>query len=274
MYQQHVTKFDKEYQSYKFIIFAVKLVQEQMEKKWFESWFNTPYYHILYKNRDNAEAALFIDNLFEHLHPSKHATLLDIACGRGRHAKYMSDKGYNTTGIDLSESSIAYAKKYENENLYFQVQDMRQAYCNSCFDFAFNLFTSFGYFETEKEHLDALKVFNAALKPNGILVLDYFNAYKAIKDLVPTEIKNKNNITFNISKHLEGKKIHKNIEFEDDNQSHQYVEEVFAFTLQDFHSMLEQSNFTIIEKFGNYHFQDFNQDESQRLILICKKNHA
>jgi cyclopropane fatty-acyl-phospholipid synthase-like methyltransferase len=245
-----------------------------MGKKWFESWFNTPYYHILYKNRDNAEAALFIDNLFEHFHPDKHATLLDIACGRGRHAKYISDKGYDTTGIDLSESNIAYAKKYENENLHFHVQDMRQSYCNSCFDFAFNLFTSFGYFETVQEHLDALKVFNEALKPNGILVLDYFNATKAIKDLIPFEVKNKSNIEFNIFKHIEDKKIHKTIKFDDNNKSHQYIEEVFAFTLQDFHSMLELSNFTIIEKFGNYHFQDFDQNESPRLILICKKNHA
>src|SRR5690606_19475632 len=155
----------------------------------------------------------------------------------------------------------------------FHVQDMRKKYCSNCFDFAFNLFTSFGYFETEQEHLDALKVFNDALKPNGILVLDYFNATKAIQDLVPVEIKSKNNITFNITKHLEGKKIYKTIEFDDNNKSHQYVEEVFAFTLQDFHSLLELSNFTIIEKFGNYHFQDFDQNESPRLILICKKNH-
>jgi len=245
-----------------------------MEEKWFERWFNTPYYHILYKNRDNDEAALFIDNLFEHFHPEKHATLLDIACGRGRHAKYMSEKGFDTTGIDLSESSIAYAKKYENENLHFHVQDMRQEYCSNCFDFAFNLFTSFGYFETEQEHLDALKVFNDALKPDGILVLDYFNATKIINDIVPLEIKKEDGITFKISKRLEGKKIYKTIDFQDNNKTHQYIEEVYAFTYKDFREMLELSNFTIIEEFGNYHFQDFNQNESPRLILICKKNYA
>jgi len=245
-----------------------------MEVKWFESWFDTPYYHILYKNRDNDEAAHFIDNLFEHFHPEKYSTLLDIACGRGRHAKYMSDKGFDTTGIDLSESSIAYAKQYENENLHFHVQDMREKYCTNCFDYAFNLFTSFGYFETEEEHLRALRVFNDALKPGGIFVLDYFNAVKVVNDLIPLEFKTEESIEFKITKHIENKKIHKTIEFEADGHSHKYIEEVFAFTSQDFKELLKMSNFTVIEEFGNYRFQDFNETESPRLILICKKNYA
>jgi len=245
-----------------------------MEIKWFESWFDTPYYHILYKNRDNEEAALFIDNLFEHFHPPKHATLLDIACGRGRHAKYMSEKGFDTTGIDLSEASINYAKQFENPNLHFEIHDMRQKYCNNCFDFAFNLFTSFGYFETKQEHQDALQVFNDALKPGGILVIDYFNSKKALNELVPLEIKKEGRIDFRISKRLEEEKIYKTIEFEDGSDDHLYVEEVFAFTYEDFYNMLKSSNFTIIEKFGDYQFSNYNETDSPRLILICRKNHA
>lgn len=245
-----------------------------METKWFESWFDTPYYHILYKNRDKDEAALFIDNLFEHFHPEKYATLLDIACGRGRHAKYMSDKGFDTTGIDLSEASIAYAKRFENDRLHFHVQDMREKYCSNCFDYAFNLFTSFGYFETQKEHLDALKVFNNALKPGGIFVLDYFNSVKAINELIPEEIKTEDGIEFKITKELANKKIYKTIEFEADGQHHKHVEEVFAFDNNDFREMLKMSNFTVIEEFGDYHFHDFDETKSPRLILICKKNYA
>jgi len=254
------------------IFLSLRLDQtESMEKKWYENWFNTPYYHILYKNRDNQEAATFIDNLFEHFHPEPHATLLDIACGRGRHAKYMSDKGFATTGIDLSESSIAYARKFENERLQFVVQDMRKQYCSNCFDYAFNLFTSFGYFQTEEEHVQALRVFHDALKPNGILVLDFFNTEKVLKELVPVEAKRESGITFRIKKRLENKKIIKTIEFDDQGKEHRFVEEVFAFTLQDFREMLEMCNFTIVEKFGDYQFSGFHQQTSPRLILICKK---
>lgn len=244
---------------------------ESMEKKWYENWFNTPYYHILYKNRDNQEAAAFIDNLFEHFHPEPNAALLDIACGRGRHAKYMSDKGFMTTGIDLSESSIAYARKYETDRLQFVVQDMRKKYCSNCYDYAFNLFTSFGYFETVEEHVQALGVFYDALKPNGIFVIDFFNAEKVLRELVPLEIKEEAGITFRINKQLKNQKIIKTIRLDDRGEEHRFVEEVFAFTLQDFREMLEMCNFTIIEKFGDYQFTEFDQQTSPRLILICKK---
>ena len=72
-------------------------------QKWFQSWFNTTYYHILYKNRDNKEAELFISNLIYYLNliPEKDS-ILDLACGQGRHSKYLNSLGYNVTGIDTS----------------------------------------------------------------------------------------------------------------------------------------------------------------------------
>ena len=62
-------------------------------KKWFENWFDSPYYHILYQNRNDDEAKFFIDNLCAYLKPSLNDTLLDVACGRGRHAIYLNKKG-------------------------------------------------------------------------------------------------------------------------------------------------------------------------------------
>ncbi len=244
-----------------------------MEKEWFERWFDTPYYHILYNNRDSSEAAFFIDNLFEHLHPKKDALLLDIACGKGRHARYMSEKGFDTTGIDLSASSITYAKDFENETLHFFEHDMREVFRREYFDYAFNLFTSFGYFETFDEHIEALQAFNESLKPSGILVLDFFNSDKIINELVPLEVKIEKGITFIISKRFEDNKIIKTISFDDKLEPHTFVEEVFAFSLNDFKQMLIKSNFNIIEQFGNYQFHEYNNLNSPRLILICQKNH-
>lgn len=244
-----------------------------MEKEWFERWFDTPYYHILYNNRNIHEAAFFIDNLFNHLHPQPNSILLDIACGKGRHARYMSEKGFDTTGIDLSSSSISYAKQFENKRLHFFEHDMRKSFQQQSFDYAFNLFTSFGYFETLSEHIDALKAFNESLKSNGTLVLDFFNADKVTKELIPLEIKKEESITFTIAKKMERKKIIKTITFEDRGRCHTYVEKVFAFSLTDFQQMLIKSNFNIVETYGDYHLQEYNNENSPRLILICKKNH-
>ena len=93
---------------------------------WFANWFNSPYYHILYKNRDEKEAELFIDNLLHKLRLKKGSKLIDIACGKGRHATYFNKKGMDVVGIDLSKNSISIAKQFENPSLIFNVHDMRK----------------------------------------------------------------------------------------------------------------------------------------------------
>ena len=114
---------------------------------WFVHWFNSPYYHTLYKNRDEKEAKIFIDNLVVKLHLKKDSKLIDVACGQGRHANYFHKKGMNVVGVDLSKNSIATAKQSKKKNLQFSIHDMREVYKNNHFDIATNLFTSLGYFE-------------------------------------------------------------------------------------------------------------------------------
>jgi len=125
---------------------------------WFANWFDSPYYHLLYKNRDEKEAQVFIDNLMTHLQIPKGSKLLDIACGKGRHASYFNKKGMDVVGVDLSFNSINTAKKNENATLKFEVLDMRKAFKSNEFDIVTNLFTSFGYFEKDE---DEQKTINA-----------------------------------------------------------------------------------------------------------------
>src|SRR5690606_34846729 len=99
----------------------------------------------LYQNRDEEEAAIFIEKLIAVTELKKGAKILDLACGKGRHSIQLNKLGFNVIGIDLSVNSIARAKKYENETLRFAVQDMREAIAGEKFDAIFNLFTSFGY---------------------------------------------------------------------------------------------------------------------------------
>ena len=121
-----------------------------MQETWFKDWFNSPYYHQLYKNRDLKEAELFIDKLVQHLKVSPGSRMLDVGCGKGRHCIQLAGKGFDVTGIDLSEESIEEALKYEQENLHFFTHDMRLPFWINYFDYAFNFFTSFGYFKTER----------------------------------------------------------------------------------------------------------------------------
>lgn len=242
-----------------------------MQRKWFQYWFNSPYYHILYSQRNDEEAEFLIDNLTAHLKPPLHSRILDIACGRGRHAVYLNKKGYDVTGIDLSEQSIKFARQFEQKHLHFFVHDMRRLGYINYYDIALNLFTSFGYFETEKEHVNALKSFRKSIKDDGTLVIDYFNTHKILHNLTQRETKHVEGIDFDIHKFVSGGKIIKHINFEHKSKHFAFEERVQAFTPADFERMFEKSGLRIAETFGSYRLEPFDVNKSDRLILVCKK---
>ncbi len=238
---------------------------------WFINWFDSPYYHILYKDRNEEEARVFIDNLLSYLQIPKKSTLLDVACGKGRHAIYFNKKGMNVVGIDLSKKSIKIAKKNSNKNLQFGVWDMRKVYKQNTFDIVTNLFTSFGYFEKNEDEQKAINAMALNLKKEGILVIDFMNTKKAIKHLVKYEKKTVDDITFKIKRSHKKDYIIKDIVFSDNGEDFQFQEKVKALTLVDLSDMIRNAKLKIIDIFGNYKLEDFNVLKSERLIIICKK---
>lgn len=241
---------------------------------WYRNWFDTPFYHILYSNRDFQEAANFIRKLHEHLHLPKNSKVLDLACGKGRHAIQLNKLGYNVCGIDLSEKSIAEAQKHENQKLKFDVWDMRNVYPHDKFNAIFNLFTSFGYFSTDDDNIQVIRAAGEMLETNGLFILDYFNAPFTIKQIEKStpEMISKGNIEFHVSKEVEGNDILKNISFESENERFFFQERVKAYDLNHFKIFFEQSGFSISKIFGSYKLDTFDEETSERLIIIAQKN--
>lgn len=242
-----------------------------MKEAWYKQWFDSPYYNILYQNRDKAEARLLIDALQQELQMPKGAKVLDLACGRGRHAIYLARKGFEVTGVDLSPQSINYAAQYEQENLSFYIMDMRHPFRINYFDYTFNFFTSFGYFASEKDHLKALQSVQAGLRKNGMFVLDYFNSRLIRKKVVEQEQKQIQGIQFDIRKEIKHQAIHKTIQIQDGEAAFQITERVKLFELVDFEHLFEQSGLQLKKVFGNYQLDAFEPDVSPRLILIAQK---
>lgn len=243
-----------------------------MEKsEWFEEWFNTPFYHILYQNRNEEEASAFIGRLMDAIHIERHTKILDLACGKGRHAVTLNKLGYNVTGSDLSVNSISQAKKFENDTLRFVVQDMREPLKNEKFDTILNLFTSFGYFDDKSDNLSVLKSCNTMLNKKGILVIDFMNTVKTAANLVEQETKIIEGIQFEITRKFDGQHIFKTISFGHLGQFHSFTERVQALTLKDFEELLKEADFSLKKIHGDYELSTFDEKTSDRLILIAAK---
>jgi SAM-dependent methyltransferase len=242
----------------------------QKEKNtWFASWFDTPYYHILYKDRDYAEAQVFMDNITQYLNLPDDAKILDLACGKGRHSIYLNELGYDVTGADLSENSIAEASKHANDKLHFEVHDMRIPF-EQKFDAIFNLFTSFGYFENDADNLTTLKAIQESLSEYGFAVIDFMNVQNVIENLVPEEVKTVDNIDFHIKRYLKDGHIFKEIDFEDNGEKFHFTEKVQALTLQNFEEMMEEAGIYLLDTFGDYKLKKFYKNQSERLIMVFK----
>ncbi len=239
---------------------------------WFSSWFNTHYYHILYKNRDEKEAEFFMENLLSYLSLAEGSLLVDMACGKGRHAHFLHNQGYKVIGMDLSSESIAFANKDVSEGLSFKVHDMRDSLdWTFSVDAVLNLFTSFGYFDSITEHEKVIENFSSKIKPGGYFVFDFMNAHRVVKELVAEEVKTVDSIEFHIRRFVENRIIYKQIQFDDNGEKYQFQESVMGILLTDFKQMLEKHSMEIIDTFGNFSLEAFDPETSDRLILVAKK---
>lgn len=250
---------------------SYKNTSPNSSNEWFATWFDSHYYHILYKDRDDTEAKLFIDNLSLYLNFLPNDKILDLACGKGRHSIYLNQKGLFVEGIDLSEESIQYAKQFENERLHFSQHDMREVYKPVYFDFILNLFTSFGYFQTDEENQKAIEAMAKSLQFEGRVVLDFFNTTKVIRTLVKYEEKTIEGITFKISKSLQDDFIIKDIHFEDKGKDFHFQERVKAIPTTDFLRYFREAGLTVARIFGDYDLSEFEEKISDRMIFVVEK---
>ncbi len=240
--------------------------------EWFSTWFDSPYYHILYGNRDENEASKFIQALQEKLPIQKGALVLDAACGKGRHAKTLFEAGYQVEAYDLSASNIQEAKKLETEGLHFFQQDMRHPlpYTNH-YEAIFNFFTSFGYFETPEENQLAFYRFFQGLKKGGLLVLDFFNPTYILSNLVPDEVIVRQGISFNIKRFAANGYLFKTITFSDQGKDFSFEEKVEIIQKNDFISYASQAGFQTIDMLGDYELNAFDEKSSPRMIFFWVK---
>ncbi|RXK48160.1 class I SAM-dependent methyltransferase [Aquirufa rosea] len=241
-------------------------------KEWFSTWFDSPYYHILYAQRDEAEAAAFIRSLQQKLKLKKETRVLDVACGKGRHAITLHNFGLDVKAFDLSPSNIEQAQEFASEGLEFFVHDLRKALPDHLkFEVIFNFFTSFGYFDTPQENQQAFHVLSDGLLPEGVLVMDFFNPSYVLSHLIEKESLVRGGISFHIKRWASEGYLFKSIDFEDQGQQYHFEERVELISKNDFIAYAAQAGLHLVDLLGDYKLGSFDEKNSARMIFIWVK---
>jgi SAM-dependent methyltransferase len=143
---------------------------------WWEELFNDDYLRAAEKVTDDqiGREVTFIE---ESLGVERHGTLLDLACGTGRHATELARRGYEVVGLDLSLPMLARAGEDAQDRgakLNFVQGDMREMAFEEQFDGVYCWSTSFGYFEEDK-NAHVVERIGRSLKAGGRFLLDVVN---------------------------------------------------------------------------------------------------
>jgi SAM-dependent methyltransferase len=243
------------------------------EAPWYAQWFDRSEYETVYAARDDAEAALTIGRIVETTSLPKGSDVLDVACGRGRHARAFARLGYRVTGIDLSPRAIETARRItrqEQLDVDFQEGDMRASPCAHCFDMVVNLFTSFGYFDRDEDNLKSVRAMARAIKKNGWLVQDFMNVDQVVADLVPVDERREGALRVVQRRWVEGPRLVKEITLKQAGSPDQvFTESVRLFRLKDFEEMYRAAGLTIQQVRGDFQGAEFTPD-SPRLIMYAR----
>ncbi len=245
--------------------------------EWFKNWFNQDYL-LLYPDRDDSEARGFIDFLANYFNQQNYkiSSLVDLGCGAGRHLKYLAQYYRFCWGIDYSEDLLNIAAKTLSaegaKNTFLIKADIRNLpFADNSFDLCCSLFTSFGYLETDQQHLNLLAEWRRITKNQAYLIIDFLNSKNST--IFDTRLKTRKigNIIVEEYKEItaDKKRVVKKISMIESNKKKDYYESVRLYSKEEMIKMLNQNSFEIKEVFGDYSGETFKKD-SERLILIAK----
>lgn len=245
-----------------------------MKSEWFKDWFNTQEYLNVYQHRNESDAETHIKLILNNVNIPSNAKILDMACGAGRHAIILARKNFDVTAVDLSEKLLSIAKQSaldENLKINFVQSDIRNFKTAEKFNLVVNLFTSFGYFETDEENFSVLQKAYDLLVDGGYFILDFFNSQFLMQNLVESSEEIIGGVKIHQFRKIKENRVTKKIVITKNGNLSQFEESVRMFTKDELVMAIQNIGFDIYKTFGDFLGNDFEQFSSPRLILICKK---
>jgi SAM-dependent methyltransferase len=238
------------------------------EADWFEEWFGVDYLRI-YQHRDETDAVRAIDLIERNLGRRRIESVLDLGCGAGRHTRLLEERWW-TVGLDLSMSLLRVARRETKDSPYVRA-DMRELpFRSDSFDLVVNLFTSFGYFDDDREHVRVLDCVGASMTSGGTLVIDFLNAAQVRHSLVPYDERLENGITIEQRRQIspDNRFVEKRITLRE--RGKEYIERVRLLSLKDLERMLITAGFQVVKVFGDYEGRNWSE-ASPRTIMFADR---
>jgi SAM-dependent methyltransferase len=217
--------------------------------EWFEEWFGEEYLH-LYPHRDDEDADRLVALVADSVPLAPDWRVLDVACGAGRHARAFERRGLRTVGLDLSMHLLIRAREVARVPLVRA--DMRQLPIRPrSMDLTVNLFTSFGYFDTDLDHLRSLREMLTTVRPGGWFVIDFLGAASVRKTLVPTETLTVGDQEIRVERWLDDgdRFVHKTITVPDGRQ---FMERVRLYDRSELSAMITSAGGRVRIAYGSY----------------------
>ena len=233
---------------------------------WYKEWFGQEYLD-LYAHRDSDEAEQHVDFVVRHLEGPAPRRVLDLACGAGRHTAALLRRGYPAVGVYLSLTLLAHPPRQPGS----VAGDMRcLPFRDASFDWVLNFFTSFGYFERERENFRVLEEIVRLLSPGGRFLIDFLNRERVIQELEERETQVVDGREVHIERWYEPstRRIQKRMRLVTPGRSPAtYLESVRAYDRDEVTIGARWAGLEVDALYGNFDGDPYHRD-SERLILV------
>ncbi len=159
----------------------------EVDPHWYETFFEDDWLELAV-NHDERLTQAEVDFLVERLHLEPGAHVLDLACGHGRHAIELADRGFRVTGADISEQALAVAREravQRGVTVDLVRLDMRDLDADSEFSAVCNFASAFGYYPREEDDREVLRRVARCLVPGGHFLIETMNAQWLTRNFEP-----------------------------------------------------------------------------------------
>ena len=205
------------------------------------------------------------------------ASVLDLCCGAGRHSRALAASGYNVIGLDLSAALLREARKIPVKGkgtLRYIRADMRRVpLADASVDGVVSMFTSFGYFDSERDNQRVLNEVARVLKPGAAFVMDYFNLQPTLANLVPESRRKVGTTVLHEHRRFDPttRRLTKTITASDGARREEMCESVRAYSPRELKAMFAKAGLSVMKMYGDLAGAKFDSKRSPRCVVLARR---